>query len=141
VADKKPDLLALQEATLWRTGASVDTATTVLFDQLQLLLSSLAADGVPYDIVAVDSLGDFAFPKASGGVLRFTDRDVLLIRAGLHPPEFPSIRPPCQYLRCQILTWRNTGTLGLDFRNRAQPATVISAWSPLIRWPLQGQMP
>jgi endonuclease/exonuclease/phosphatase family metal-dependent hydrolase len=88
VADKKPDLIALQEATLWRTGASVDTATTVLFDQLQLLLSSLAADGVPYDIVAVDSLEDLALPKASGGALRITDRDVLLIRADLRPPAF-----------------------------------------------------
>ena len=86
VADKKPDLIALQEATLWRTGASVDTATTVVFDQLQLLLSSLAADGVPYDIVAVDSLTDLALPKASGGALRITDRDVLLIRADLRPP-------------------------------------------------------
>lgn len=88
VADKKPDLLALQEATLWRTGTSVDTATTVLFDQLQLLLSGLAADGVPYDIVAVNTLKDVAFPKASGGALRITDRDVLLIRAGLRPPAF-----------------------------------------------------
>jgi endonuclease/exonuclease/phosphatase family metal-dependent hydrolase len=88
VVDKKPDLLALQEVTLWRTGASVDTATTVLFDQLQLLLSSLAADGVPYDIVAVNSLDDFAFPKASGGALRITDRNVLLIRSDLRPPAF-----------------------------------------------------
>jgi endonuclease/exonuclease/phosphatase family metal-dependent hydrolase len=88
VADKKPDLLALQEATLWRTGASVDTATTVLFDQLQLLLSSLTARGVPYDIVATNSLTDIALPKASGGTLRITDRDVLLIRADLRPPAF-----------------------------------------------------
>lgn len=88
VADKKPDLLALQEATLWRTGASVDTATTVLFDQLQLLLSSLTARGVPYDIVATNSLTDIALPKASGGALRITDRDVLLIRADLRPPAF-----------------------------------------------------
>ena len=88
VADKKPDLLALQEATLWRTGASVDSATTVLFDQVQLLLSSLAAAGVLYDIVAVNSLGDYAFPKASGGALRFTDRNVLLMRAGPRPPAF-----------------------------------------------------
>jgi endonuclease/exonuclease/phosphatase family metal-dependent hydrolase len=88
VADRKPDLLTLQEATLWRTGASVGSAVTVLFDQLQLLLSSLAADGVPYDIVAVNSLADVALPKASGGALRITDRDVLLIRADLRPPAF-----------------------------------------------------
>jgi endonuclease/exonuclease/phosphatase family metal-dependent hydrolase len=88
VAAEKPDLLALQEATLWRTGATVDTATTVLFDQLQLLQSRLAADGVPYDIVAVNSLTDVALPKASGGAFRFTDRDVLLVRADLHRPDF-----------------------------------------------------
>jgi endonuclease/exonuclease/phosphatase family metal-dependent hydrolase len=88
VAGNKPDLLALQEVTLWRTGASVDTTTTVLFDQLQLLLSSLAADGVPYDIVAVNARTDVALPKASGGALRITDRDVLLIRADLRPPAF-----------------------------------------------------
>lgn len=90
VADKKPELIGLQEVTLWRTGASVDSATTVLFDQLQLLLSGLAADGVPYDVVAVDSLADIALPKASGGALRFTDRDVLLVRACARPR---SIRP------------------------------------------------
>ena len=88
VAAKKPDLLALQEVTLWRTGASVDSATDVLADQLQLLLADLAAAGVPYDIVAVDILGDLALPKASGGALRSTDRDVLLIRADLRPPAF-----------------------------------------------------
>jgi endonuclease/exonuclease/phosphatase family metal-dependent hydrolase len=88
VAQNKPDLLALQEVTLWRTGTSVNAATTVLFDQLQLLLSSLATEGVPYDIVAVNTLGDLALPKASGGALRFTDRDALLIRADLRPPAF-----------------------------------------------------
>jgi endonuclease/exonuclease/phosphatase family metal-dependent hydrolase len=88
IAATKPDLLALQEVTLWRTGPSVDSATSVLFDQLQLLLAALAAKGVPYDIVAVNTLGDLALPKASGGALRFTDRDVLLVRADLRPPAF-----------------------------------------------------
>lgn len=88
VANKKPDLLALQEVTLWRTGASVDSATNVLADQLQLLLAGLAAAGVPYDIVALNTLSDLALPKASGGALRITDRDALLIRADLRPPAF-----------------------------------------------------
>jgi endonuclease/exonuclease/phosphatase family metal-dependent hydrolase len=87
VVGKKPDLLALQEAWLWRTGASVNSATTVLYDQLQLLLADLAAAGVPYDIAAVNTLGDHALLKASGGALRITDRDALLIRADLLPPE------------------------------------------------------
>lgn len=88
VAAQKPDLLALQEVTLWRTGASIDTATTVLFDQLQLLLSGLVTRGVPYDIVSVNNVADLALPKASGGALRITDRNVLLIRADLRPPAF-----------------------------------------------------
>jgi hypothetical protein len=88
VAEKKPEFLALQEATLWRTGASAAAATTVLSDQLSLLVSDLTSLHVPYDVVAVNSLSDLALPKASGGVLRITDRDVLLIRADLRPPEF-----------------------------------------------------
>jgi endonuclease/exonuclease/phosphatase family metal-dependent hydrolase len=86
IANRKPELLALQEATLWRTGDSVATATTLLYDQLELLLSDLKADGVPYNVVAVNTLGDLALPKESGA-LRFTDRDALLIRADLGPPE------------------------------------------------------
>jgi endonuclease/exonuclease/phosphatase family metal-dependent hydrolase len=88
VAQRKPDLLALQEATIWRVGSSVETATTVLADQLDLLLASLATKGVLYNLVAVSTLTDVALPKASGGALRFTDRDVLLIRADLRPPTF-----------------------------------------------------
>src|SRR5579885_1746743 len=88
VAEKRPDLLALQEVTLWRTGADVNSATTVLCDQLQLLLGRLAAHHAHYDIVAVNSLTDIALPKASGGALRITDRNVLLVRADLRPPAF-----------------------------------------------------
>jgi endonuclease/exonuclease/phosphatase family metal-dependent hydrolase len=43
---------------------------------------------VPYDIVAVNSLTDVALPSAAGGAFRFTDRDVLLVRADLHRPAF-----------------------------------------------------
>jgi endonuclease/exonuclease/phosphatase (EEP) superfamily protein YafD len=86
IAKEKPDLVALQEVTLWRTGESVNTATTVLADQLQLLLAALTADGTPYDIVAVNTVNDIALPKTSGGALRITDRDALLIRADLRPP-------------------------------------------------------
>jgi len=88
IAEKKPDLLTLQEVTLWRTGATAGTATTVFADQLQSLLTSLAHTGVPYDIVAVGTLSDLTMPKASGGMLRYTDRDVLLVRADLRRPDF-----------------------------------------------------
>jgi endonuclease/exonuclease/phosphatase family metal-dependent hydrolase len=41
---------------------------------------------VPYDVLAVNWLTDLALP-GSTGALRYTDRDALLIRSDLRPPE------------------------------------------------------
>jgi len=88
IAALKPDLLVLQEVSLWRTGDSPDTATTVLYDQLQLLLAKLNARGVPYDIAAVNTISDLSLPMAPAGALRLTDRDAVLYRGDLRPPAF-----------------------------------------------------
>jgi endonuclease/exonuclease/phosphatase family metal-dependent hydrolase len=87
IAAEQPNIVALQEVTMWRTGPTPETATQVLYDQLELLLSALANDGVSYDIVAVNALTDLAIPGSSGA-LRYTDRDVLLVRSDLRPPAF-----------------------------------------------------
>ena len=87
IAAKQPHMVALQEVTLWRTGPTPETATHVLYDQLKLLLRALARHGVPYDIAAVNTLTDLALP-GSIGALRYTDRDVLLVRSDLRPPAF-----------------------------------------------------
>ncbi len=88
IAQKKPDLVALQEAALWRFGGTPETATTVLYDQLALLTSALNAKGVPYDVVAVNRLTDLAVPSEQiNGALRFTDRNAILVRADLRPPK------------------------------------------------------
>ncbi len=87
IAVEKPDMVALQEVTLWRTGPTPETATHVLYDQLKLLLRALTRHRAPYDIVAVNTLTDLALP-GSDGALRYTDRDVLLIRSDLRPPAF-----------------------------------------------------
>jgi hypothetical protein len=78
----KPDVVGLQEATLWRTGPDPDHATDVMVDQLALLLDALAAQGQPYSVVAVNTLTDVAFPISGGEAVRFTDRDVIIARAG-----------------------------------------------------------
>ncbi len=85
IALEQPHILALQEATLWRTGPTPETATETLFDQLDLLLEALEEAGVPYDVVAVNHLTDLALP-GSLGALRYTDRDALLVRSDLRPP-------------------------------------------------------
>jgi endonuclease/exonuclease/phosphatase family metal-dependent hydrolase len=90
IADRKPDLVALQEAALWRTGPGPDleSVATVLYDNLDLLLSALTGLGVSYDVVAVNQLSDLALPGTSGEFLRFTDRNAVLVRSGPHPPGF-----------------------------------------------------
>ena len=89
IAHEKPDLVALQEASLWRFGPTPDNATTVLFDPLGLLLSALDKAGAPYDLVAVNNLSDLSLPGDQiGGALRFTDRNALLVRSDLRRPRF-----------------------------------------------------
>jgi len=86
IALEQPDLVALQEVTLWRVGPTPETATQTLYDQLELLLAALVEEGVPYEVVAINHLTDLALP-GSTGALRYTDRDVLLVRSDLRPPE------------------------------------------------------
>lgn len=87
IAAERPDAVALEEVTLWRTGPTPETATQVVYDQLGLLRSALARHGVPYEVVAVNTLTDLALPGKSGA-LRYTDRDALLVRSDLRPPFF-----------------------------------------------------
>ncbi len=90
IASNAPQIVALQEVTLWRTGSTPATATTVRYDQLELLMTALAELGAPYRIVAVNTLSDMALPTtdAGPGALRVTDRDVLLARSDLSPSAF-----------------------------------------------------
>jgi endonuclease/exonuclease/phosphatase family metal-dependent hydrolase len=85
IAAELPDLVALEEVTLWRVGPTPETATQILYDQLELLLGALAASGAEYEVVTVNNLTDLALP-GSTGALRITDRDALLMRSGLRPP-------------------------------------------------------
>jgi endonuclease/exonuclease/phosphatase family metal-dependent hydrolase len=87
IAARRPELVALQEAVLWRFGPTPGTATNVLYDNLELLLSALKTADAPYDVVAVNRLSDLAL-QGSAGALRFTDRNALLVRADLRPPQF-----------------------------------------------------
>ena len=83
IAARRPDLVALEEATIWQ--ASLNSGP-VVYDQLALLLSALAARGTPYEVVAVNSVNDITLPGSEVLTLRFVDRDALLIRADAHPP-------------------------------------------------------
>ena len=84
IATQMPDIVGLQEATLWRTGplsAQPSGASTVLFDQLELLRSELAKRHLSYGLIAINTLTDVEVPVPANNLnLRLTDRDVVLAR-------------------------------------------------------------
>ena len=86
IAATKPDLVSLQEASRWEIDTKTPPASIVL-DQLDILLAALAQAGVPYRAVAVNSLGSLTLPGSVVASVGFTDRDALLVRADLGPPE------------------------------------------------------
>ena len=92
IATSLPDLIALQEVTLWRTGPIMQPpATTPLYDQLDMLLVELNKSNLHYGVVAVQAETDAEAPVPSMGIdLRTTeaDRDVILARLDLPQSQF-----------------------------------------------------
>ncbi|HEY2014901.1 MAG TPA: endonuclease/exonuclease/phosphatase family protein [Bryobacteraceae bacterium] len=88
IAAQRPDLIGLQEATLWRTGpfsAQPAGAATVLYDQLDLLMSELAKRQLHYAVVGVNHLSDIEVPVPTKNLnLRLTDRDAVLARSDVN---------------------------------------------------------
>lgn len=90
IADKRPDLVGLQEVTTWQV-CSTAAACRSAYDFLTLLLEALAARGAHYSVVEGAVSTNFASPAipvvASGQtrLVRLTDHDVVLYRtdAGL----------------------------------------------------------
>jgi endonuclease/exonuclease/phosphatase family metal-dependent hydrolase len=85
IAKAKPDLVGLQEVTLWRTGPKGDPApaTTVAIDYLAVLRRQLAASGAHYRVVADQRTLDLEGPTDRGVDVRFTDGNVILARKGV----------------------------------------------------------
>ncbi|HET8538769.1 MAG TPA: endonuclease/exonuclease/phosphatase family protein [Anaeromyxobacter sp.] len=89
IAAAQPDLVGLQEVTLWRTQTPGDSAfggtpaTAVALDYLRILLDRLAERRLAYVPVVSLELADIEAPIAGGTDLRMTDRDVILARAGV----------------------------------------------------------
>ena len=103
IAAQNPDVIGLQEVSIWRTGAPLvcapdgsglpvinsPQASTVVYDFLASLQAELAALGLRYEVGALTQSFDAEFcaldplnPQAPIDV-RWTDRDVILVRSGL----------------------------------------------------------
>ncbi len=84
---RQPDLVGLQEVSIWRTGPFGGPATTVTYDALQSLLDELESRGLHYAPIAVLTEFQAEAPSALGINIGFTDRDVILARTDLSTAE------------------------------------------------------
>jgi endonuclease/exonuclease/phosphatase family metal-dependent hydrolase len=85
IAKAKPDLVGLQEVTLWRTGPKNDgkPATDVQIDYLATIQQELKKLHASYRVVADQRTLDIEGPTDRGVDLRFTDGNVILARKGV----------------------------------------------------------
>lgn len=92
IAATSPDLIGLQEATLWRTGPLGDPAPAedIVYDYLGLLETELNSLGLAYEVAVVQENFDAEAPAtvSSSGVpvledVRLTQRTAILVRTGL----------------------------------------------------------
>ena len=89
IANLQPDLVALQEATLYRKGPlNQPPANELMYDQLQSLMDALQQRGLHYTVVAVNNLFDAEVPTPLGFDFRMTDRDAMLARTDLAASGF-----------------------------------------------------
>jgi endonuclease/exonuclease/phosphatase family metal-dependent hydrolase len=80
IAANHPDLVALQEPAILRTGTGTTPATNVISDQLALLIAALAKLGQPYETVAIIPNIDAEAPSTLGFDVRITARTVIIAK-------------------------------------------------------------
>lgn len=85
IAKAKPDLVGLQEVTLWKTGPKNDPAPAknVVIDYLATLKRELRARHAAYRVVADQRTLSIEGPTDQNVDLRFTDGNVVLARKGV----------------------------------------------------------
>jgi endonuclease/exonuclease/phosphatase family metal-dependent hydrolase len=81
IAKAKPDLVGLQEVSLWRTGAS--PASTVRFDYTKTILAELKKRHAHYRLATIKQGFNVEAPTDRGFDVRLTLGDAILVRQGV----------------------------------------------------------
>jgi len=115
IADRLPDVVALEEASLVRVQSPGDLlvggttpATAVVYDYVQILLKELKARGARHKVAVSADEMDVELPMLnlqSGQIddARLTDRDVILVRADLPPGQLSVVRSQSGHFSNAIL--------------------------------------
>ncbi len=97
ITHRKPDVIGLQEVSIWRTQVPGDflagnptMAENVAYDFLEILQAALQARGMYYEVAISTTNADLELPFVAGfqpdgqtpilGDVRLTDRDVILVK-------------------------------------------------------------
>jgi endonuclease/exonuclease/phosphatase family metal-dependent hydrolase len=119
ISEAEPDLVGLQEVSLYRTGepgvldGPATPATTVIQDFLTILQQELQSAGLQYSPAIVLEESDVETPSTLGYDIRLTQRDVILARDG-------------------VVTSNAQGahfTVNLEVPTVAGPLTVFRGWA------------
>jgi endonuclease/exonuclease/phosphatase family metal-dependent hydrolase len=141
ISDVAPDLVALQEATIW--ALRQPGRTKILYNQLDLLLKALDEYGAHYVVVATQPLTKAEAPLDYGmeGWLQFNDSNVILARAdGKYPVlNFSNVMMD-RYTRLftfgplvEVLGWMSVDVEVLGRKIRFFNTHLAGTFSPEIR--------
>ncbi len=87
---RSPDVIGLQSVMQWHHTPAGSTAEVLDSDYLDLLSAALQARGLAYAPVATVTTADLTLTGAAGDVYRVTDREAILVRAGVATVESTS---------------------------------------------------
>src|SRR4051794_1658781 len=139
IAKAQPDLVGLQEVTLWKTGPKNDPApaANVVVDYLATIKRELKARHANYRVVADQRTLSIEGPTDQNVDLRFTDGNVVLARKGVKVSKAKShdfknqLKIPTQQL----------GTISVNRSYNELDATVRGAKLHLVNAHLEAYSP
>ena len=156
IAASDAHVVGLQEVALWRTGEfnNPSDATTVSYDFLEMLLGELTERGLHYNVVAVQTNFDAELPAAGPAVfadVRYTDRDVVLVRTDLKTSDIKLEGAQAHtfdtLLTLPLLIGNVTiqrGWVAVDIKMRGNTYRVINAhteaFHPLVQYAQAGEL-
>lgn len=112
IATQHPDLVALQEASIVRTGTT-PPATVVTSNLLTSLVNQLAVLGQHYAPVIVAKELDAEAPSTLGFNVRLTTQDVILARTDLPASQFSVSNPQAHPYATQLVVPTAVGPIPL----------------------------